>query len=342
MIKFAVIGTNWITERFIEGTLNPPQGNKQAMQLYGVYSRELARAKAFADKFSVTDTDVANYPKIESFDDLQALAVSTNIDAVYIASPNSLHYQQSIHMLKNGKHVICEKPLSSTYQEALDLYKVAKENNVIFFEAYMTAHLPNFAVIQNAIPTLGKIRKAHIHYCQYSSRYPAYLDGKRPNTFEPAFSNGSIMDIGYYCVALTTALFGKPLAIKAQAILLDSGVDGCGSVLLDYGNFSVTIDHSKISASNQVSEIQGEAGSLLIKHVGQCLQVLHQDHAAQKEFDLTVSQSENTMSYESITFVKQIMAGEINPIFEQRSLQTAQVINEVRKQTGVVFPADKQ
>jgi len=340
MIKFAVIGTNWITERFIEGTLNPPQGNKQAMQLNGVYSRELARAKAFADKFS--DTVGNGHLTIEIFDDLQALAVSTDIDAVYIASPNSLHYQQSIHMLKNGKHVICEKPLSSTYQEALDLYKVAKENNVIFFEAYMTAHLPNFDVIQNALPTLGQIRKAHIHYCQYSSRYPAYLDGKRPNTFEPVFSNGSIMDIGYYCVALTTALFGKPLAIKAQAILLDSGVDGCGSILLDYGHFSVTIDHSKISASNQVSEIQGEAGSLLIKHVGQCLQVIHQDHAAQNELDLTTAQSENTMSYESIAFVKQIKTGEINSVYEQRSLQTAQVINEVRQQTGVVFPADKQ
>ncbi|MEL0657778.1 Gfo/Idh/MocA family oxidoreductase [Psychromonas arctica] len=337
MIKFAVIGTNWITEKFIQGTLNPPQGNKQVMQLSAVYSRELTRAQTFAAKFSVADAI------IETFDDLQQLATSTNIDAVYIASPNSLHYQQSKHMLENGKHVICEKPLSSTYQEALDLYKTAKENNVIFFEAYMTAHLPNFAVIQDALPQLGQIRKAHIHYCQYSSRYPAYLEGKKPNTFDPAFSNGSIMDIGYYCVALTTALFGKPRSVKAQAILLDSGVDGCGSVLLDYGDFCVTIDHSKISASNQFSEIQGEAGSLLIKHVGQCEQIIHQDHSFQSEteVDLTKPQSDNSMSYESIAFVKQITKAEINPVFEQRSLLTAQIINEVRKQTGIVFPADK-
>ena len=104
----------------------------------------------------------------------------------------------------------------------------------------------------------------------------------------------------------------------------------------------MTIDHSKISASNQFSEIQGEAGSLLIKHVGQCQQIIHQDHALQSEADLTKPQSDNSMSYESIAFVKQITNAEISPIFEQRSLLTAQIINEVRKQTGIVFPADKE
>ena len=330
MIKFAIIGTNWITEKFINGTMNPPNGKEQVLQLASVYSRDINKAKDFANKFSVTSV----------FDDLDKLAKDKTIDAIYIASPNSLHYTQSKLMLEHKKHVICEKPLSSNYQQAKDLYQIAKENNVIFFEAYKTAHLPNFNIIQDNLSNLGTIRKAHIHYCQYSSRYPAYLAGQQPNTFNPAFSNGSIMDIGYYCIAMATALFGAPKSIKAQATLLDSGVDGCGSVLLDYETFSVTIDHSKITESDQLSEIQGEDGSLLINHVGECLQVLHKNHHNNTVIDLTKKQIENSMSYEAVAFVEQINVGEINIQFEQRSLQTAYVINEIRRQTGVKFLDD--
>lgn len=332
MIKFAVIGTNWITQKFIEGTNNPPNNHDQVMQLHGVYSRELERAKSFANKFNAS----------LSFDDLLHLAMSKEIDAVYIASPNSLHYEQSKLMLAHGKHVICEKPLSSTFEQAQDLYQTAKDNNVIFFEAYMTAHLPNFKVIQDNLPRLGKIRKAHIQYCQYSSRYPAYLAGDKPNTFYPKFSNGSIMDIGFYCVALTCALFGKPNTIKAQATLLESGVDGCGSAILDYQDFAVTIDHSKISGSSQVSEIQGESGSLLIEHVGQCFNVVYQNNKGEDQQTLSQPQSDNSMCYEALAFVAQIKQAQINPLLEQRALQTSQVIEEIRQQTGVVFPADKQ
>lgn len=331
MIKFAVIGTNWITEKFIDGTNNPPQSKPQVMQLHGVYSRDIDRATCFADQHKA--------PLV--FDNLLDLANSEEIDAVYIASPNSLHYQQSKLMLENGKHVICEKPLSSTYQQAEDLYLTAKANNVIFFEAYMTAHLPNFTVIQDNLARLGTIRKAHIQYCQYSSRYPAYLAGEKPNTFYPTFSNGSIMDIGFYCVALTCALFGQPKTIKAQATLLESGVDGCGSIILDYHDFAVTIDHSKISGSNQASEIQGELGSLLIEHVGQCFNVVYQDNKGQSQQTLSLPQSDNSMCYEALAFVEQINTQQINPLYEQRALQTAKIIQEVRHQTGVIFPADQ-
>jgi len=330
MIRFAIIGTNWITEKFVQGTLTPPFGSSQTMILSAVYSRDINKAKIFADKFSVT----------QCFDDLLSLANNKDIDAVYIASPNSLHYEQSKLMLTHGKHVICEKPLSSNYRQAIDLYEIAKENNVIFFEAYKTVHLPNFSILKENLSRIGKIRKAHIHYCQYSSRYPAYLAGKHPNTFDPAFSNGSIMDIGYYCIALTTALFGQAHTVQAQAILLDSGVDGCGSALLSYDDFSVTIDHSKISASQQVSEIQGESGSLLIEHVGECVKVMLQDNQQATLEDLSQPQAENSMCYEAAAFVKQIVDAEINPDFKLRSLQTAKIINEIRHQTGVIFPSD--
>ncbi|MBN0684083.1 gfo/Idh/MocA family oxidoreductase, partial [Pseudomonas aeruginosa] len=92
-------------------------------------------------------------------------------------------------------------PLASNLQEVEAAIALAKENNVVLFEAFKTASLPNFLLLKETLAKVGKLRKAFINYCQYSSRYQRYLDGENPNTFNPAFSNGSIMDIGFYCLA---------------------------------------------------------------------------------------------------------------------------------------------
>ncbi|MCP4323296.1 MAG: Gfo/Idh/MocA family oxidoreductase [Alteromonadales bacterium] len=322
MINFAVIGTNWITEKFVNAT-----AINNELSLSAVYSRTLQSAQLFADKFAVDCC----------FDSLETLSQYTNIEAVYIASPNSMHFEQSMLMLKAGKHVICEKPLASNAKQVELLFQTAIENNVILFEAYMTAHLPNFRQIKEYLPKLGRLRKANIHYCQYSSRYPAYLAAKNPNTFNPQFSNGSIMDIGYYCIAFTVALFGKPNKIQASAFLLDSGVDGCGSAMLDYGDFSVTIDHSKISNSQLQNEIQGENGSLLIEHIALCESVYL---FKEERTDLSAPQIENSMCYEVSFFAKQIAENKINGEAMQRAKITSSVITEIRALTGVKFPAD--
>ena len=67
------------------------------------------------------------------------------------------------------------------------MFEVAQENNVVLFEAYKSQYLPNFQAIKQALNKIGKIHKAHISYCQYSSRYQRYLDGENPNTFNPNF-----------------------------------------------------------------------------------------------------------------------------------------------------------
>ena len=114
------------------------------------------------------------------------------------------------------------------------------------------------------------------------------------------------MDIGYYCIAFTVALFGKPNKIQATALLLDSGVDGCGTAILDYDSFSVTIDHSKVSDSQLSNEIQGEKGSLLIEHIAQCEKVTLVQPKNDKLIDLSIERNENSMVYEAHFFAQQI------------------------------------
>ncbi|EPK7360831.1 Gfo/Idh/MocA family oxidoreductase [Kluyvera intermedia] len=326
MIRFAVIGTNWITRQFVDAAHETGK-----YKLTAVYSRSLEQAQSFAN----------DYPVEHLFTSLEAMAQSDDVDAVYIASPNSLHFPQTELFLRHKKHVICEKPLASNLREVEQAIALARENQVVLFEAFKTASLPNFQLLQQTLPKLGQLRKAFINYCQYSSRYQRYLDGENPNTFNPAFSNGSIMDIGFYCLASAVALWGEPKQVQASASLLDSGVDAHGVVVMDYGDFSVTLQHSKVSDSSLPSEIQGEAGALVIEKISEC-QKLSFVPRGSKAQDLSQPQHINTMLYEAEEFARLVENNEVNHPGLEVSRITAKVQTEIRRQTGVVFPADAQ
>ncbi|MDG3085933.1 Gfo/Idh/MocA family oxidoreductase [Vibrio hannami] len=327
MINLAVIGTNWITEKFVEAALE-----SELFQLAGIYSRDKTNAQHFATELQSEDC--------RFYDELETLAKDPSIDAIYIASPNSLHCEQACLMMSNGKHVICEKPIASNLDETTRMYQAAKTNGVVLFEAFKTEFLPNFIELKRNLPEVGRLRNVYLSYCQYSSRYKKYLSGQNPNTFNPDFSNGSIMDIGYYCVATAVSLFGKPDSIVSSAKLLDSGVDAHGTAVLTYENFVVTIQHSKVSDGVIPSEIQGEDGAIIIDHFSECTGFMIKKKGREHDF-ISLEQAENSMLYEAIEFAEQIQTGEMQDAAVQRSLEVSEVITEIRKQTGVVFPADK-
>ena len=129
MIRFAVIGTNTITDKFLQAASALPD-----FKLCAVYSRTLARAQEYAQKNNVSLV----------FDSLEALANSDQIDAVYIASPNFCHAAQSILMMQHHKHVLCEKPIASNASEFQQMYDTAIKNQVILLEAMRSVFSPGF------------------------------------------------------------------------------------------------------------------------------------------------------------------------------------------------------
>lgn len=185
MVNFAVIGTNFVTDSLIDA------GRQcEGFHVQAVYSRTMERAKEYAEKYEIEDC----------CDSLGQLAQAKNIDAVYVASPNALHAEQSIQMMNAGKHVLCEKTIASNLKELKEMLSVAKKNHVILLEAMRSAFDPGFTAIQKNLPKLGKIRRATFQYCQYSRRYDNYKMGIIENAFKPELSNGALMDIGVYCV----------------------------------------------------------------------------------------------------------------------------------------------
>lgn len=329
MVRFGVVGTNWITDAFLEGA-----SLVDDFRLNAVYSRDKEKAKEFALKHEVSEDN--------TFTNLEDMARSNLIDAVYIASPNSLHSKQSILFLENKKHVICEKPIASNSRELKDMIKASKENNVLLMEAMKTTFLPNFKVIVDNLHKIGKIRRYYASYCQYSSRYDAYKEGKLPNIFNKEFSAGALMDLGVYCIHPLVQLFGKPNSIRANSLLLESGVDGEGSILLSYDDMDGVIMYSKICQSYLPSEIQGDGGSIVIDKIGEIENVKIVYKNGETE-DLTVPQIKENMYYEAKEFIELINKGETESKVNsfKAGLMAMEIMDEARYQTGVKFPADE-
>ncbi|TXK84508.1 Gfo/Idh/MocA family protein [Paenibacillus sp. N3.4] len=327
MIRFAVIGTNWITEEFIHAARETGE-----FALTAVYSRTEEKAAEFAGKFEI--------PHL--FTDLNAFARSDTFDAVYIASPNSLHAEYAIHCMNHGKHVLCEKPAASNTAEVTAMVEAARSNKVVFMEALKSTLMPNFQVIQDNLHKLGKVRRYFASYCQYSSRYDAYKEGKVLNAFNPIFSNGSLMDLGVYCIYPLVVLFGAPERVQASGLLLESGVDGEGSLLLRYKEMDAILMHSKISSSYLPAEIMGEHATMVIDKINEPehVEIRYRDGSVES---LTQQQGARTMRYEAAEFIRLIKTGtlESETNSHANSLIAVGIMDEARKQMGLVFPADQ-
>ena len=175
MLRFGTIGSGWITDEYIHGAKD-----SGLWELTAVYSRTPERGWEYAKKHGAA----------EVFTDIRAMAASDCIDAVYIASPNVMHYEHCKAFLENGKHVICEKPLCAQAEKAAELYRLAEKNHVIFLEAIMFLHLPQRKLLEDALKKIGDISMAKIDFCQRSSKLDTFLNGELPNIFNPQLETG--------------------------------------------------------------------------------------------------------------------------------------------------------
>lgn len=287
MIRIAIVGTSKISDEFAKAI-----EKVEGCELKVIYSRDLKKGLEFGKQYGVDDIVV----------DFQELCKKENVDMVYIASPNSLHYGQTLELLKSKKHVLCEKPMGIDEDEVEEMYRVAYENKVTLMEAMKNTFLPNFKSIEKNLYKIGKIRGFIGSFCQYSSRYDNLKKGEVTNIFNPKFGGGAHLDIGVYPLYFTLRLFGIPMNTKVINYIVDSGVSGIGSALLEYKNMAGVIVYSKITNSYIGSEIQGENGSILIDSISniQDVKIHYRDGKIE---NISVTQEENSMIYELEEFI---------------------------------------
>lgn len=324
-MKFATVGTSWITQAFIDSA------NALAdFSLGAVYSRSLSRAIEFAAK------NKCDY----AYDDLDTIARS-GVDAVYIASPNSLHYEQAKLFLSHGKHVICEKPAVVLPEQLRELHDLAQENGLVFMEAIMMLHQPCRKAVKDSLEKLGKVETARLDFSQYSSRYQSFMDGNLPNIFNPKFATGCMMDLGVYVVYPALFLFGRPREIVTHANFLSSGADISFTSLFLYDDKHVVLTASKSAESRIGSEILGNKGTMTIRTLFQLSEIDIEFLDGSKEHLIGKVPRETLMANEIRDFIRYVQDPQAAPELQaaqQLSLDVIETLTQMRAQAGIKFP----
>ena len=340
MINYATIGTGWITESMIQGI---HQVCPEKMCLQAVYSRSEDTAKAFIDRLK-SHGAVPESQQIKIITDLDQLAEDPAIQAVYIASPNRFHYEQSKKMLLGGKHILCEKPIALKEENLLELIELAKEKNLVYLEAIMMLYQPQLEHLKEAMKKLGRIFTAHIDFSQLSSKYPAYLAGKNPNIFNPFFGTGAFEDLGIYGIYFMLELFGMPESFQMYSSFLDSGADRSGEALLLYPDKTVTFSFSKVGQSRTSSQIIGDEATLTVDSISQLtgMTIYDRDGKATRLYEHETKPV--LMGREADTFAD-LIAGTADKsrleALQEKAQMVCHLMEEMRKSAGIRFPFEE-
>lgn len=229
-IRWGILGTGRIAHKF-------------ASDLKLVEDAELiavgSRSKQSADDFSKA------FPVKYVHGSYEALAENPEVDVIYVGTPHSLHYENTLLCLQHGKAVLCEKPFAMNTRQTEEMIGLAKEKKVFLMEALWTKFLPHYIKMQEMIGQgqLGGIRSVLANF----GFVP--IPPVPTRLFDPALGGGTVMDIGIYNVFMALSVLGKPDHVDAVMTPASTGVDEQCAILFRYKNGALAQLFSSFSSN---------------------------------------------------------------------------------------------
>ena len=243
-MRWGILSTANIGRKLIAGARDA------GVEIVAVGSRDAARGRAFADEHGI--------PRVHASYD--ALLADGDVEAVYNPLPNSLHVPWSIRALQEGKHVLCEKPLTRDVESVEQAFDAADRAGRVLMEAFMWRFHPADQAPARAGAldgTIGQLR--HIN-----ARFGFELDSGSGNVrWNEELEGGALMDVGCYCVSGMRLLAGEPLRVSAERV--GHGVDGRVAAVLRFaGDVTGTFDCGMDVHPRSGLEVVGDKGTLWI------------------------------------------------------------------------------
>lgn len=301
------------------------------IRLVAVYSRSKEKGKTLASEYGVDKV----------YTEMDAFLADDEVNFVYIATPNLLHYEQAKKALLAGKNVICEKPFCTKVEQAHELVDIAKERHLFLVDAVPTAFLPNFDILKRELPKIGRVKLVLGNYSQYSSRYDQLLNGEVPNVFNPEFGAGCLMDLNFYNVYLNVALFGKPDDAVYYPNIYPGLADTSGILVMRYDGFISQSAGAKDTWGVNSFQIEGEKGYIYITNGSNGIAEVQ---VVTKTSNETFNDQPNPdrWFYEVQNLTKLILSDDYDAIYERLDvmLDVVDTLESSRKKAGILFPGD--
>ena len=325
-IKLGTIGSGEIVRNILDGVQVT-----EGICCEAVYSRSREKGEMLAAKYDVKKV----------YTELTELMCDEEVNFIYVASPNSLHYEQAKMALEYGKNVILEKPFTTTYEKTVELVNLAKAKGVFLFDAVPPAFLPNFPAVKEVLPEIGKLKLVMSNYSQYSSRYDALLKGNITNVFSKDFAGGCLQDIGFYNLYFNIAMFGKPHNFVYYPNIYPGQVDTSGVLVLQYDGFVSTNTGAKDTWGVNFVQIEGEKGYIYIKDGSNSVtEIKVVTKAGEKIINRQEPVSRWLLEVQELTRI--ILAGDYEDCYRRLdvTLDVMEVLEKARKAAGIYFTGE--
>ena len=217
-IRWGIVGAGTIANTFATDI-----DHVSNAELAAVAARNLDAAAGFAEKYDIG----------RAYQGYDTLFADPDIDAVYIATPHTIHAQNSEDAMRAGKAVLCEKPITTSAAECQALLDVANESGSYLMEAMWTWFLP---AIQKAKVWLDDGRIGELRHIKAELGYPKTFD-PQSRLFDPALAGGALLDMGVYPIAIAHYFTGRsPESMNVVARFAQNGVDDDVTMQFDYGD----------------------------------------------------------------------------------------------------------
>lgn len=327
MIQLGIVGSGKIVQDFL-----PILSNFGAIEKTAICGT--ARSEEKVKKM------VSEYGFESAFFDYDAF-LESDVNVVYVAVPNHLHFEFSRKALEKGKNVIVEKPFVSNGKEAKILEALAIKKHRFLFEAINNQYLPNYEAVKRLLPKLGRLKLIQCNYSQLSSRYAAFCKGEILPAFDKNCSGGALMDLNMYNLHYVVGLFGAPKHFDYMANV-ERAIDTSGVLTLDYGNFKCICSGAKDSDSPGFVLIQGEKGYILQKSPANLCE--HIEYHLEGDLNGVIDENryKHRMEHEFMAMFHIIRSGDAALGVDKlnHSVLVSEIQTVARKQAGIIFPSD--
>ena len=305
-MKLGIIGSGMIVKDFLSFAHELPE-----IKLEDITARNIENLKELQSKYNIKNI----------YTDIDLCLENKEVDTIYVAVPNNLHYSVAKKALEAGKNVICEKPFTLKYNEAVELFEIAEAKGLILIEAITNQYQKNYLDIKDNLNKIGEIRLVECNFSQLSSRYEAFKNGVIAPVFDKSKGGGVLGDLNIYNIHFVVGLFGKPNKVHYSSNIVND-VDTSGILLLEYDIFKVVCMAAKDTFNNSYVNIQGDQG--IIKVIGPTNEVPNYSIQTKDNF---INENNNIHSHRMFAEFKKFVEVIDNKDFEFMNDQKEHTLN---------------
>ena len=240
-LRWGVLGPGWIADMFVAAARR-----YTAQRVVAVASRSLDRAEAFAARHGVD----------RSYGSYEQMCADPEVDVVYVAAPQSEHLRLGLLAIDACKHVLVEKPIAMTADDARTLVSAARARGVLLMEAMWSRYQPKASIIRALVAdgVLGEVR--HVLADHGQPMPPGH------RLYRADLGGGALFDLGIYPVQLATMVLGLPRTVTAMGAMTDTGVDAYATLVLDHGGAQSTLHTTMLARTPTTALIAGSAARI--------------------------------------------------------------------------------